>query len=299
MLTDCLTRRSFLAGVATTAMAATVPATAQSPEKRPTFELCAFEKFIQNLSYDDLADTLAELGFQGVEATVRRGGRIEAADAEEKLPRLHEALAKRGLAITVMTTDLLRADDPVSQKVISTAASLGVKRYRTGFFRYHPAQPILEQLDQWKPQVKELAAYNREQGIQGLYQNHSGANYVGGTVWDVHYLIRDLDPQDFGIAFDIRHATIEANLSWSVLYRLVKSHIGALYVKDFVRQGRKVAHAPLGSGVDPAFFKQFVKDRLDVPVSLHVEYLPKAGIEANVEALRSDLQTLKKWLQMD
>ena len=132
MLTDCLTRRGFLAGVVTTAMTATVPATAQSPDKKPTFELCAFEKFIQNLSYDDLADTLAELGFQGVEATVRRGGRIEAADAEEKLPRLHEALAKRGLAITVMTTDLLRADDPVSQKVISTAASKPTTAAPTG-----------------------------------------------------------------------------------------------------------------------------------------------------------------------
>jgi len=29
---------------------------------------------------------------------------------------------------------------------------------------------------------------------------------------------------------------------------------------------------------------------------LHVEYLPKAGTEKNVEALRSDLKTLKELL---
>jgi sugar phosphate isomerase/epimerase len=274
-----------------------MPAWAQSAE-RPSNELefCAFEKFIQDLSYDELADVLAEMGFQGVEATVRRGGRIEAKAVEDELPKLHEVLAKRGLGITVMTTDILRADDPQSQKVIETAAKLGIKRYRTGNFRYHATRPILTQLDEWKPQVVELAAFNREQGIQGLYQNHSGANFVGGTVWDVHYLIRDLDPQDFGIAFDIRHATVEANLSWDVLYRVAKPHIGALYVKDFDRQGKKITHAPLGHGIDPAFFKTFLRDDLDVPVSLHVEYLPDAGTKENVEAIRNDFKTLKKWL---
>src|SRR5690606_11936987 len=99
MRSDCLSRRTFLAGAASVATAAALPVAAQSAAGERKFELCAFEKFIQDLSYDELADVLAEMGFQGVEATVRRGGHIEAKNVEDELPKMHEALTKRGLAI--------------------------------------------------------------------------------------------------------------------------------------------------------------------------------------------------------
>lgn len=291
-------RRTFLAGTASAVAAATLPAWGATSGGAPQFEICAFEKFIQDLSYDELADVLAEMGFHGVEATVRRGGRIDPPTVEEELPRLQEALARRGLAITVMTTDVKRADDPVHQKVVATGAKLGIKRYRLGFWRYDKRREIVEQLDELRPQIKDLAELNREHGIQGLWQNHSGADYVGATIWDLHHLLRDVVAAELGVAFDIRHATVEASLSWSTLYRLIKPHIGALFVKDFAHKGRKVVHAPLGSGVDPAFFEMFLRDNLQVPVSLHVEYLPRGGTKANIESLRSDLKTLKKWLKL-
>ena len=40
------------------------------------YRICAFEKFLQDLSYDELADTIAELGFVGIEATVRNKGHV-------------------------------------------------------------------------------------------------------------------------------------------------------------------------------------------------------------------------------
>jgi sugar phosphate isomerase/epimerase len=298
-----LGRRQFLKGSASALAAAALGTSRvalgqETKGATPRFEFCAFEKFLQKLSYDELADTLAELGFSGVEATVRSNGHVKPEAVEEELPRMHEALAKRGLGITIMTTEVLRADDPLAQKVLQAATKLGIKRYRTGNFRYNLKKDILAQLDGWRGQLKELAAYNGELGIQGLYQNHSGVNYVGATVWDVHRMIHDLPASQLGIAFDIRHATIEAGLAWEVLYRVAKPHIGALYFKDFVRKGRRAEHAPLGSGVDPAFYGMVLRDNLQVPLSLHVEYLPSEGIEANVEALRRDFATLKKMLKV-
>lgn len=40
------------------------------------YRICAFEKFLQDFSYDQLADTIAELGFVGIEAAVRKKGHV-------------------------------------------------------------------------------------------------------------------------------------------------------------------------------------------------------------------------------
>ena len=77
----------------------------------------------------------------------------------------------------------------------------------------------------------------------------------------------------------------------------MKPHIGALFVKDFQWDGRKAKHVPLGTGrVNPKFFEMIKSDGFKGPISLHVEYLGKAGTQANIDALRRDLKVLRGWL---
>lgn len=291
-------RRTFLGAAIATAATSMLPVSAAQESAKNDLELCAFEKPLQLLSYDELADLLAELGFQGVEATVRKNGHIKPEQVEDELPKMHEALAKRKLGITVMTTDILRADDPLTQRVLKTAKELGVKRYRMANYRYHPRRGILAQLEAIRPVIKDLAAFNREVGILGLYQNHSGKSYVGSVIWDLHHLIHDIAPEDLGVAFDIRHTQIEASQSWENLYDLIKPRIGAVYFKDFIRKGRQVQHAPLGNEVDPKFYDMFLRDKLGVPASLHVEYIPHGKTKEAIEALRKDTALLKKYLKI-
>ena len=244
-----------------------------------------------------MAATVKELGFDGVEATVRRKGHVLPERVEDDLPKMVEALKKHDLEIFAMASDVTGADE-LSQRVLKTAAGLGLKWYRMGFLKYDPSRSVIKQLDEWKPQFKDLAAFNKELGIQGLYQNHSDKKFVGATLWDLHRLIEDIPVEQVGSAFDIRHATIESRLSWSVLYNMMKPHIGALFCKDFMWGEKKAEHVPLGTGkVDyPKFFEMVKQSGFDGPYSLHVEYLGKEGTQANVDALRRDLKVLKKWL---
>ena len=286
--------RSLLAGTAAVAL---TPHKAAAEAAKSGFRICAFEKFLQDLSYDELADVIAELGFVGIEATVRRKGHVLPERVEEDLPKLVEALSKRGLEVTTMTSDVLNPSDALNEKVLRTAKAVGIKTYRMGYYRYDLKKPILSQLDEVRPQVTELAALNRELGVTALYQNHSGSKYVGSTLWDIFGLIKEFPKEEIGLAFDIRHASVEAGLSWPVLYNLVKSHIGVLYVKDVQWDGRKAIHVPLGTGrVDPKFFDQARNDGFQGPISLHVEYLGKEGVQANIDALRRDLKVLRGWL---
>ena len=299
VINSAIDRREFVSrALAATSVGAIMGLSASANEEAASsFRICAFEKYLQELSYEELADTIADLGFVGIEATVRSGGHVEPERVEDELPKLVEALRKRDLEVTTMASDVLNPDQPLTDKVLRTAAGLGVKSYRMGFYKYDLTRPIIVQLEEIRPGLNELAAFNRELGISALYQNHSDAKHVGATLWDLYLLIKDIPQSEISCAFDIRHATIEAGLSWPVLYDVMKPHIGALYVKDFDWKGKKAEHVPLGTGrVDPKFFEIIKQDNFQGPVSLHVEYLENGSTQENIDALRRDLNVLRGWL---
>lgn len=292
-MAQCISRRHLLAsGLASLCVGGTLRAA--PPE--PRFEFCAFVKFVQTLSHDELAQRIAEMGFAGIEATVRRRGQVLPERVEEDLPRLVEALDKQGLKIAVMATDV-NAVDKTSEKVLRTAAKLGITRYRMANYRYAAKQPLQQQLVSFAAQLKDLVALNRELKIAGVYQNHAGASIVGAPVWDLQRLLAPYSPQEVGAALDIRHATVEGGLGWPLHFRLLQPHLGAVYVKDFVWEGRRPRNVPLGTGqVDPQFFTRLKECSYRGPVSLHVEYLGESGVEKNLAALKTDLGTLRKLL---
>src|SRR4051812_36204549 len=269
-----------------------------APKQVGRYKFCAFIKFLTGLKYDQMADAIAEAGFDGVEVTARQKETYIHPDrAADELPRLKEVLDKRKLEITILTTDITRHEESNAESMLRTAASLGIKRYRLGFFRYDLKKPILPQLAALKPVIRDIAAMNRDIGIAGMWQNHSGADMIGATVWDMHSLIKDYPVSEVGCVFDILHATVEAGEAWPVYYDLVKPHLSALSVKDFRWEGRKSVHTQLGKGnVDPKFFKTLRKSDFRGPISVHVEYLPKEGAQANLAALKRDFQTLQGWI---
>ena len=268
--------------------------------KKPQFEMCAFIKFVQSLSYPELARRIAEIGFDGIEATVRDGGHVLPERVEEDLPRLAAAMEKEDLAITIMASSVNSADHPLTENVLRTAASLGIKRYRLACLRYDLSRSIPAQLKEHRAALKDLAALNQEIGIAGVYQNHAGATTVGSAIWDLHSLLRGIPREAISVAFDIRHATVEGGHNWPLNLELIKPRLGAIYVKDFTwKPGTRTAeNVPLGEGrVNPEFFAM-AREFYRGPVSLHVEYLPEAGVPENLAAIKADFTTLRRLLKV-
>jgi sugar phosphate isomerase/epimerase len=188
----------------------------------------------------------------------------------------------------------------LNERVLRAAAKLGVKRYRLTYRHYDFSKPLLPQLADWKAKLKDLAALNRELGIQGGIQNHSGKDYVGAPVWDIHELVRDLDPAHLGICFDIGHATLEGGTSWPIQAHLMEPYFTCVYVKDFAwektAQGWKTKWGPLGDGlVRPEFFQWLKKSKYNGPISLHCEYFEGANPD-QIAQMKKDLDRLKSWL---
>jgi sugar phosphate isomerase/epimerase len=236
----------------------------------------AFTKHLQGMSYEQIADVVKEAGYSGIEATVRAGGHVEPARVAEDLPKLVEALQQRGLEIGIMASGL----DQVSQEqnteqVLRTAKACGVQRYRLRWIKYDLKRPIQEQIQQWKPQLHDLIQLSAEIGVQPLLQNHSGKDYFGAPLWDVWQLMQAYKPEQWGLALDSYHLTVEAGLSWPIELALVQSHVQMLYLKDVKWLGAgKAESVPLGTGlVSPSMVKSLLQTGFQGPVSIHTEYM--------------------------
>jgi L-ribulose-5-phosphate 3-epimerase len=306
-----LSRREFLtsaaAGLAMTPLAEAAGRTFLKNEKK--FQICIFSKHLQWLDYPGMAQTAAELGFDGVDLTVRRRGHVLPERVEDDLPKAVEAVKAAGIKPLMMTTDINDPDDPKTEKVLKTASALGIRYYRLGYYVYSEDESITATLEQAEPKIKDLAAMNKHFNIHGAYQNHAGSRYVGAPVWDLWELLKNLDPKYIGCQFDIRHATVEGGQTWPLHLRLMSKYIKTLVIKDFrwekTNNKWQTINCPLGQGaVDfDGYFKLLKKLSISGSISVHYEYdlgganhgATKLTMEKEkvLKAIRKDLEFLK------
>jgi sugar phosphate isomerase/epimerase len=265
-------------------------------------EICVFSKHLQFLDYEATADVAAEIGFDGIDFTVRPGGHVLPENVERDLPKAVRAAQNAGLATPMMTTAISAADEPMAETTLRTAAALGIRSYRMNWVSY--GEGILESLQAYRQKFRRLAELNEELGLHGAYQNHSGTQ-IGAPVWDLHLLLEDLDPRFAGCQYDIRHATVEGGSSWPLGLRLIHSFVRTTVIKDFVWEKREgswqVKNVPLAEGmVDfPSYFALIKKLEIAGPISLHFEYeLPQevGRLAETSHLMRRDLQTLRTFL---
>src|SRR4051794_12511775 len=108
-------RRRFLINVATSAGLfpfAQSKFYAFSPDPSP-LKVSIFSKHLQFLNYGDMAEVAAQLGFDGIDLTVRPEGHVIPERVETDLPKAIEAMRKVGLTALLMTTAIEDARNPV------------------------------------------------------------------------------------------------------------------------------------------------------------------------------------------
>ncbi len=260
-----------------------------------------FEKPMQGMNYEKMGQELEKLGVQGIEATVRQGGHVSPQRAEEEIPKMVADLGKSGQRALIAATTIGRADAE-SEKLLRILKENGIARYRMDYFRYDHRKDLLSQQRDFVKRMKEMIAMNREVGIQGLYQAHSGAQYAGSMAWDLAFMLEGVKVEEMGVAFDLRHVRMDSGLSFDTALGLLKKHTGAIYVKDARWGGERtnqLVNVPLNQGfVDRGIFKKVMKGLEPVPISLHVEW-GKNGAEVTeaLQNFKSDWEVLRAWLE--
>ncbi|MDP8242538.1 MAG: sugar phosphate isomerase/epimerase family protein [Candidatus Hinthialibacter antarcticus] len=229
-----LSRRALLSsamlGVSAAALAKS--AAAQPETKSPSVVI--FSKHLGWTKYDELAALTKEIGFDGVDLTVRPGGHVLPERVQDDLPKAVEAVRGAGLEVAMITTQIAGRDTPYASDILATASALGVPFFRWGTFRYNDDQPRMQQLLDYKPQLQDLAGMAAHFNMRGGYHNHSGDNYIGSAIWDLDKLLEGVEGEWLGSNFDIGHAFCEGSGgAWETNFELIAPRIKMSAVKDF------------------------------------------------------------------
>jgi sugar phosphate isomerase/epimerase len=278
---------------------------------------------------DEVADAATEMGFDGVNLTVRPyPGHVDPDNVGKELPPFVNTLRKRGLLVRSITTNISDADSPNAERILATASALGVTHYWWGTYRYELRKPILEQLDALKPRVAKIAALSEKHSMTAAYHTYSTPGQVGSVMWDLLYLLKDFDPKVVGFHYDTGHESHHINGMWEVNLRAAGPYIAALAVKDYAPEqggeargrgdgpgaafpagnGWRTRSVPLGTGlVDlPRIAAALVDIHFAGPVEIQAEY-PNGGADSAQDyitlpreqvlgAMKRDLLTLRRGL---
>ena len=243
-----------------------------------------FSKMLQVYDIDKAGDVIKDIGFDGVDLTVRANGHILPENATEELPGALELLRGKGLNVPMLTTDITSADQPHAEDVVRTAAENDVKLLKLGYWMYEGFGTVEKSLAKAREDLVGIEKLTGRYGVKGCLHVHSG-NFMTVNGDFIYLLLQGRDPEALGAYIDPGHMFNEGGIAgWKMGMDLLSPWISIMAVKSmgFFRRGDDQTGEvtwvnkmlPLREGMvrwDEVFtcLKQI---NFDGPVSLHSEY---------------------------
>lgn len=203
-----------------------------------------FTKRLEHLSLEELAATVAGLGLDGVDLTVRGAGHVlpEAAAGtaghvtpervQTELPRAVEICRAHGLEIGWITTDITSAASPYAREVIATLSACGIPQFKLGYHHYDGFGHLRRQLDEMRRDLESLEQLCLQYGIQAGVHVHAGF-CLSAEAMLVERVVADFDPAAIGIYADLGHMGLEgAYGGWVQSLDLISERLIMLSLKN-------------------------------------------------------------------
>ena len=291
-----ISRRSFLATSGATALAlgarGQLPAAERqrggNSKSKTTF--CGFTKSFQDWSIAEVCKRFKEIGLEGLDLTVRKGGHIEPKEAPKQLPIAAKAAAEAGLEISFLSTDITDPDAE-AEHVLETAAALGIKKIKLGYYHYQPFGTLTRQLAETQARIATVAKMCKKHGVLPCVHIHSGTNIPShGTM--LYELIKEFRPDEVGAYADMLHMALEGGAEgWRQGLDLLSPWLAIVSVKNFAwkeldrdkygQQRWKALTVPVADGVSPVpeFVATLKKAGYFGVYSMHSEYKGKSSFK--------------------
>ena len=266
-------------------------------------KVCIFSKQLQWMNYKDMAKAVADIGYDGIDLTVRANGHVLPERVETDLPKAVEAAEKAGIKIMMISTDIREAKDRLTERILKTANSQNIHYYRTSGLNYQKDLDIPSNLELIQKKFAGIAEINKKYGMFSSYLNHSGEGF-GSSIWDLWLTLKELNPNYIGSQFDIKHSTIAGAFSWPVGFKLIRQYVQTMVIRDFIweRTGKSwdIKPVPIGEGmVDLKKYFEMVKQfRITGPACVMCDY-ELGGAENGATSLTMPAKNVLAAMQKD
>jgi sugar phosphate isomerase/epimerase len=257
-------RRDFLTGLAATATALAVKdaafPTEASAQAAPAQQLVTqlWSRHLQWVSTQAQAqsdpygvgvmtgEACLGSGFAAVDVTVRTDGQVLPQNVATVLPPMLQGIRSTGCICTEIGANIAPTSDATDtswiasqfvNQIVSVAGANGIKKYRwynSGGPTFPPntfGQTMTTQLDNFRINMRRLAAINAQAGVCGVAETHSGN--LGTSVYDILYAMEGIDPAQIGIDLAIGHTAAAApGVTWQLEMRRAMPYIGGTALQD-------------------------------------------------------------------
>lgn len=267
-------------------------------------KILMFSKMLGSKSISEAGDIIAEIGFDGVDLTVRPGGHVLPENVTRDLPRAVKILESKGLSVPMLTTSITSADDPTAEDILAVASDVGATWIKLGYWRYKGFGEIKSEIDELRGELDRIERLARRYGVCVNLHTHSGY-YLTADPFLLYMLLDGRDPQDMGAYIDPGHMTVEGGSGvWKMGIDILGDYINLVAVKDFgwfqqtdPKTGDKIWRhktVPLKEGVVRwrEVFECLRDIGFDNCVSVHSEY-GDMTVEEIVEQTKEDFRYLK------
>jgi sugar phosphate isomerase/epimerase len=246
-------------------------------------KILAFTKSFQHWPIPEVCRRFKEIGLDGLDLTVRKGGHIQPQDVAEQLPLAAKAALEAGLEIGMLTTGITEPDAE-AEKLLATASKLGIHKIKLGYYRYKPFGTLVKQLDEIRRQLAAVAKLAAKYDVLPCVHTHCN-DFIPSHGTQLYLLLKDLAPGQVGAYADMLHMSLEGGGDgWRQGLDLVAPWLAVVAVKNYDYQQKerdkrgqmRWRHlvVPVADGISPIpeFVTCLRKLGYDGMYSMHSEY---------------------------
>src|SRR5688572_5246532 len=245
-----------------------------------------FIKHLQTLPLAEAGRSIKQLGFEGVDLTVRPKGSIEPEVVRAKLPESIKTFADLGLKVPLLTTGITSTRDPYAAAIFESAAAHDIREIKLGYVPYKQFGTFETLMNEVARDLVGIESLAHSTGVRANLHIHSGTDVtaLAPVVWQ---LIKDRDPTAIGAYVDPGHMIVEGSRDgWRQGLDLLHKRIALVAVKDLAweqvdkvddklsKKRWRTRIVPLAQGAVPwpDVFECLKHAKFDGWISIHSEY---------------------------
>jgi len=268
-----------------------------------------FSKFMMKMSIEQMADTAAEIGFDGINLLIREGGSVTLENAAEKLPEAVQALSKVGQPIKMVTTDMTDAQDPRMQSIVASMAENNIPMMRLGYWRYDESLGYHKCMKDARRDMEKIEKLFSKHKVCAILQMH-GVQYESikkrhillcENAQTARQIVEERDPRYVSIWSDPGNMYWNTGTeNWGFHYDVIGKYLAVLGTSNlswtFDEKDKKSVKTmvPIEEGIIDYLniFSILKKRNFDKTIVAHTEY--KLSEEEVIKIAKKDIEFLRK-----